>query len=226
MAANLTARSAASPSRHGGGDGATFAEDHRGRAGRDPRAQVDRQQDGRPARLVRRRGHPRGPRGRHRRAARRPGRGAQRRGHVAGPHRQRQRAGVEPDDAGAQHRAGHHGGGARRPVAEDHRRRPGRDPGAQVDGEHDGRPAPARSPTRSPVWPARSASRASWAGRRRCAACRARGATSPSTSTSWPPTSPVRCATSPRSPRRWRAATCRRRSPSRPGARSWSSSRR
>ena len=109
--------------------------------GRDPRAQVDRQQDGRPARLVRRRGHPRGPRGRHRRAARRPGRGAQRRGHVARPHRQRQRAGVEPHDAGAQHRAGHHGGGARRPVAEDHRRGPGRDPGAQVDGEHDGRPA-------------------------------------------------------------------------------------
>ena len=28
-----------------------------------------------------------------------------------------------------------------RPVAEDHRRRPGRDPGAEVDGEHDGRPA-------------------------------------------------------------------------------------
>ena len=42
------------------------AEDHRGRAGRDPGAQVDREHDGRPARLVRRRGHPRGPRGRHR----------------------------------------------------------------------------------------------------------------------------------------------------------------
>jgi HAMP domain-containing protein len=69
---------------------------------------------------------------------------------------------------------------------------------------------------------ARSASRASSAARRRCAGCRARGATSPSTSTSWPPTSPARCATSPRSPRRWRAATCRRRSPWTPGARSWS----
>ena len=99
--------------RHGRRDGRPVAEDHRGRAGRDPGAQVDGEHDGRPARLVRRRGHPRGPRGRHRRAARRPGRGAQRRGHVAGPHRQRQRAGVEPDDAGAQHRPGHHGRGAR-----------------------------------------------------------------------------------------------------------------
>ena len=132
MAANLTAPGPRHRARrHGGGPRRPVAEDHGGRAGRDPRAQVDREHDGRPARLVRRRGHPRGPRGRHRRAARRPGRGAQRGGHVARPHRQRQRAGVEPHDAGAQHRAGHHGGGARRPVAEDHRRRPGRDPGAR-----------------------------------------------------------------------------------------------
>ena len=41
---------------------------------RDPRAQEHRQHDGRPAVLVRRRGHPGGPRGGHRRQARRPGR--------------------------------------------------------------------------------------------------------------------------------------------------------
>jgi hypothetical protein len=37
--------------------------------------------------------------------------------------------------------AGHHRGGAGRPVAEGHRRRQGRDAGAQVDDQHDGRPA-------------------------------------------------------------------------------------
>ena len=44
-------------------------------------------------------------------------------GHVEGPDRQRQPAGGEPDHAGAQHRRGDYGGGARRPVAQDHRRR-------------------------------------------------------------------------------------------------------
>ena len=43
---------------------------------------------------------------------------------------------VEGDDGGRQ----------RRPVAEDHRRRAGRDPGAQEHHQHDGRPARARSP--------------------------------------------------------------------------------
>ena len=45
----------------------------------------------------------------------------------------------------------------------------GRDPGAEDDRQHDGRPAVRRSPTRSPGWPARSAPRASSAARRRCA---------------------------------------------------------
>ena len=51
---------------------------HRRGPRRDPRAQEHRQHDGRPALVVRRRGHPRGPRGRHRGPARRPGRRARR----------------------------------------------------------------------------------------------------------------------------------------------------
>ena len=62
-----------------------------------------------------------------------------------------------------------HGGGPGRPVAEDHGRRPRRDPGAEEHRQHDGGPAVRRSPTRSPGWPARSARRASSAVRPRCA---------------------------------------------------------
>ena len=55
-------------------------EDHRRGARRDRRAQGDDQHDGRPALVVRRRGHARRARGRHRGAPRRPGRGRGRRG--------------------------------------------------------------------------------------------------------------------------------------------------
>ena len=99
--------------------------------------------------VVRRRGHPGGPRGRHRGQARRPGR---RCAGVAGTWQDLTDnvnfMAVEPDRPGAQHRPGHDGGRQRRPVAEDHRRRPGRDPGAEEHRQHDGRPAVARSPTR------------------------------------------------------------------------------
>ena len=53
-------------------------------------AQEHDQHDGRPAALLRRRGHARRPRGRHRGQARRPGRGRRRLRHVARPHRERQ----------------------------------------------------------------------------------------------------------------------------------------
>ena len=43
--------------------------------------------------------------------------------------------------AGAQHRRGDHRGGARRPVAQDHGRREGRDPRAEEHHQHDGGPA-------------------------------------------------------------------------------------
>ena len=50
----------------------------------------------------------------------------------------------------------------------DHGRRAGRDPRAQADDQHDGRPARPRSPTRSRASRARSAPRASSAARPRC----------------------------------------------------------
>ena len=90
---------------------------------------------------LRRRGDPRGARGRHRGQARRPGPGARRRRHLEGPDRQRQHAGGEPDDPGPQHRRGDHRRGQRRLVEEDHRRRARRDPAAQGDHQHDGRSA-------------------------------------------------------------------------------------
>ena len=62
-------------------------------------------------------------------------------GHVEGPDRLGQLDGVEPDLPGAQHRRRDEGGRGRRPVEEDHRRRQGRDPRAEGDDQHDGRPA-------------------------------------------------------------------------------------
>ena len=70
-------------------------------------------------------GDARRARGRHRRPARRSGERARRRRHVEGPHRQRQLDGRQPDGAGAQHRRGDDRRRARRPVEEDHGRRPG-----------------------------------------------------------------------------------------------------
>ncbi|MHC2570383.1 HAMP domain-containing protein [Rhizobium leguminosarum] len=58
-----------------------------------------------------------------------------------GPHRFRQRHVRQPDGSGPQHRPGDHGRGARRPVAQDHCRCLRRNPGAQGDHQHDGRPA-------------------------------------------------------------------------------------
>ena len=91
--------------------------------GRVPAHRHHRQQHGRSAELVRRRGHARREGGRHRRQARRPGRGARRRRHLARSHRQREPARQQPDRAGAQHRRGHDVGRQGRPVEEDHRRR-------------------------------------------------------------------------------------------------------
>ena len=89
----------------------------------------------------RRRSHARGARGRHRRQARRPGAGARRRRHLEGPDRQRQLDGVEPDRPGPQHRRSRHRRGPGRPVEEDHRERVGRNPSAEGNAQHDGRPA-------------------------------------------------------------------------------------
>ena len=116
-------------------------EDHRRRARRDPAAEGSDQHDGRSAARLRRRSDARRARGRHRRQARRPGRRPGRRRHVEGPDRLGQRHGVEPDGAGPQHRRRDDRGRARRPVAQDHRRRQGRDSRAEGHRQHDGGPA-------------------------------------------------------------------------------------
>ena len=95
--------------------------------GRVPAHRHHRERDGRPALGLLGRGHPGGARGRHRGPARRPGPGHGRLRHVEGPHRHGQLDGRQPDQPGAQHRAGDDGRGERRPVPEDHRRRPRRD---------------------------------------------------------------------------------------------------
>ena len=67
-----------------------------------------------------------------------PGERAGRRRHLEGPDRLGQLHGRQPDRPGAEHRRGDDGGGARRPLAQDHRRREGRDPGAEEHHQHDG----------------------------------------------------------------------------------------
>ena len=106
---------------------------------------------------LRRRGHPRRPRGRHRGQARRPGAGQGRLRDVEGPDRLGQPDGLEPDRPGAQHRRGDDRGRERRPLEEGHRRRQGRGARAEEHRQHDGRPALDASPTRSRASPARSA---------------------------------------------------------------------
>ena len=64
-----------------------------------------------------------------------------RRRHLEGPDRLGQRHVRQPHRPGAQHRAGDDRGRARRPFAQDHRRRARRDPGAQGHHQHDGRSA-------------------------------------------------------------------------------------
>ena len=101
--------------------------------------------------------------------------------HVEGPHRLRELHGRQPHRPGAQHRPGHHGGGRRRPVAEDHGRGEGRGGRARRDDQLDGRHAARVRRAGDRRWRARWARRASSAVRPRCRARRARGATSPTT---------------------------------------------
>ena len=121
-----------------GGQRRPVEEDHRGRARRDPATQGSHQHDGGSVAVVRLGGDSRRARGGHRGQAGRTGGGAGRGRHVEGPDRQRERDVRQPDRPGAQHRAGDDGGGARRPVAQDHRRCARRDPGAEGDHQHDG----------------------------------------------------------------------------------------
>ena len=85
--------------------------------GRVPADRHHGERDGGPARLVRRRGHARRARGRHRGPARRPGAGRGRLRHLARPDREREPARVQPHRPGAKHRRGDHRGRQRRPHA-------------------------------------------------------------------------------------------------------------
>ena len=87
-----------------GRDGRPVAQDHRGRARRDPAAEGSDQHHGRSATLLCLRSHARRARSGHRRQARRPGDRARRRRHVEGPHRLGERDGDQPHRPGAQHR--------------------------------------------------------------------------------------------------------------------------
>ena len=161
------------------------AQDHGGRARRDSAAEGSHQHDGRSAALVRLRGHARGARGRHRGQARRPGDRAGRGRHLEGSDRLGQRDGDQPDRPGAQHRRSDHRGRARRPVAQDHGGRAGRDPGAEEHHQHDGRPAQRlrrRSDARGARGRHRGQARRPGGGARTSAAS---GRISPTTSTRW-----------------------------------------
>ncbi len=117
------------------------AQDHGGRARRNPSAEGNAQHHGRPAQPLRGRGDARGARGRHRRPARRPGQRAGRRRHLERPHRQRQLDGGQSHRPGPQHRRSHHRRGARRPVAQDHGGREGRNSRTEKHHQHHGGPA-------------------------------------------------------------------------------------
>ena len=124
-----------------GCDGRSVEKDHGRSARRNPRAEEHDQHDGRSTPRVRYRSDARRARSRNGRKARRTS-GCTRRGrHVERPHRLRQLDGVESHRPGAQHRRGDDRGRERRPVAQDHRRREGRNPRAEEHDQHDGRSA-------------------------------------------------------------------------------------
>ena len=108
---------------------------------RDGAAEGHRRPDGRPAVVVRGRGHPRVPRGRHRGPPGRAGRGARRRRHLARPHRLGEHHGVQPDQPGPRHLLRRAGGRPGRPEPADHGDRPRRGRGAGRDPQLDDRDA-------------------------------------------------------------------------------------
>ena len=161
----------------GGGQRRLVQEDHRRGQGRGRGAGRDDQHDGRPAALLRGRGHARGARGRHGGQARRPGAGRGRRRHVAQPHRVGELDGRQLDRPGPQHRPGRDGGGPGRPQPEDHRRtRAARSWSSRTPSTR-WSTSSAHLPTRSRASRARSAPTARSAVRPRSRASRAAGAT-------------------------------------------------
>ena len=108
---------------HRGREGRSLAQDHRGGEGRSAAPEEHDQHDGRPALVVRGRGHARRQGSGDRRPPRRPGRGQGRQRHVARADEQREPARRQPHQSGAQHRGRDDRGRQGRPLAQDHRRR-------------------------------------------------------------------------------------------------------
>ena len=117
------------------------AQDHGRRARRNPSTEGNAQYDGGPAQPLRRRGDARCARGRHRRPPRRSGQRAGRRRHLEGLDKFSQLDGRQPHRASAQHRRSDDRRGARRPVAQDHGGREGRNSRAEKHHQYDGGPA-------------------------------------------------------------------------------------
>src|SRR5207302_2535286 len=102
------------------------AQDYGRRARRNPAAQRNAEHDGGPAEPVRRRSNTRGPRSGYRRKVGRTGQRAWSRWYVEGFDGLGQLDGRKPYRPGAKHRGSNDGGGSWRFVAENHRRREGR----------------------------------------------------------------------------------------------------
>ena len=157
-------------------------QDHGRRERGNSRAQEHDQHDGGPAQLLRRRGHPRGARGRHRGQAGRPGAGRRRGRHVERSHGQCEFHGLEPHRAGARHCESGDRRGQRQPHPAPHRAGQGR--GGRAGGHHQQHDRHARdfSRNKSPTWRARWAWRDASAARRTFPARPARGRISRATS--------------------------------------------
>ena len=102
--------------------GRPVAQDHGGRARRNPAAEGDHQHHGGPAQLLRGRSDARGARSRHRGQARWPGERERRVRRLERSHRKRQRDGEQPDGTGPRHRESGDRGRQWRPAPAPHRR--------------------------------------------------------------------------------------------------------
>ena len=124
---------------------------------------------------------------------------ARRRRHLERPYRQRQHHGRQPHQPGAEHRRGDHRRRQRRPLQEDHRRRP-RARSCELKNTINTMVDQLNSFASEVTRVAREVgTEGKLGGQAQVRASPASGKTSPTTSTRWPPTSPTRSAASPRS---------------------------
>ena len=114
--------------------------------------------------------------------------------------------------AGAKHRRSHDCRRSRRPLAQDHGGREGRNSGVEEHDQYDGRPAERLRRRSDARGPRSRAPTESSAARRRCRGSPEPGRTLPTRSTSWPATLPAKCEILPKWQLPWPAATSRARS--------------